>query len=93
MRRAPSLTSNFIFNLLSIYLVGPTLESDGRPIFPSGNALKYLGEYFDKNVDVSNPYDEDPQDIQTLSFSPTGDVLNGNVYEKDILDILEAYQP
>lgn len=65
----------------------------GNVIFPSGNALKYLGEYFDENVDVSNPYDEDPQDIQTLSFSPNGDVLNGNVYEKDILDILEAYQP
>jgi hypothetical protein len=65
----------------------------GNVIFPSGNALKYLGEYFDENSDVSNPYDEDPLDIQSLSFSPNGDVLNGNVYEKDILEILEAYQP
>ena len=68
--------------------VGP-----GNVIFPSGNALKYLAEYFDENADRSTPYDEDPENIRSLSFAENGDVLNGNVYEKDILDILEAYRP
>lgn len=66
---------------------------DGNVIFPSGNALKYLGEYFDKNTEYSNPYDEDSRDIRTISFSPNGDVLDGNVNEKEILEILKEYQP
>lgn len=65
----------------------------GNVIFPSGNALKYLGEYFDEGIEYSSPYDEDPRDIEAICFSPNGDVLNGNVHEKGILDILEAYQP
>jgi hypothetical protein len=28
-----------------------------------------------------------------VSFSPNGDVLNGNVYERDILEILRDYAP
>lgn len=66
---------------------------NGNVIFPSGNALKYLSEYFDEKIDYSSPYDEDPYDIRTISFSPNGDVLNGNVHDKDIIDILEAYRP
>ncbi len=65
----------------------------GNIIFPSGNALKYLGEYFDENTEYSSPYDEDPSDVRTISFSPNGDVLKGNVYQKGILDILNEYQP
>lgn len=65
----------------------------GNVIFPSGNALKYLREYFDKNVECSNPYDENPKDIRTISFSSNGDVLDGNIYKKGILDILNEYQP
>lgn len=65
----------------------------GNVIFPSGNALKYLREYFDEGIEYSSLYDEDPNDIQTISFSPNGDVLNGNIHDKDILDILEAYRP
>lgn len=65
----------------------------GNVIFPSGNALKYLGEYFDENVDYSSPYDENPRDVRTISFSPNGDVLNGNVYQKGIIDILNKYRP
>ena len=63
----------------------------GNVIFPSGNALKYLGEYFDENVEYSSPYDENPRDVRTISFSPNGDVLNGNVYQKGIIDILNKY--
>ena len=62
-------------------------------IFPSGNALKYLSDYFDKNGDYSTPYYEDPRDIRAIGFSPNGDVLNGNVYQDGILDILKRYQP
>ena len=65
----------------------------GNVIFPSGNALKYLGEYFEEGTVCSSPYDEDIFDIQAISFSPNGDVLNGNINDNDILDILEAYRP
>ena len=65
----------------------------GNVIFPSGNALKYLGEYFAETADCANPYDDDPCDIRTLSFAPNGDVLHGNVYHTDILTILKSYQP
>lgn len=64
----------------------------GNVIFPSGNALKYLGEYFDENIEYSSPYDENPKDIRTISFSPNGDVLDGNVYQKGIIDILNEYK-
>ena len=67
--------------------------ASGNVIFPSGNAIKYLGEYFDEDVEYTNPYDENPRDIKAISFSPNGDVLNGNVYQKNILDILDGYRP
>lgn len=65
----------------------------GNVIFPSGNALRYLGEYFGKNTECSNPYDENPRDIRTIGFSPNGDVLNGNIFRKSIMDILNEYNP
>ncbi len=63
---------------------------DGNVIFPEGNACKFLAEYF---VDArpENPYVEDPRDVRCVSFSPNGDVLGGNVYKTDILEILEQY--
>ncbi|MGN1131839.1 MAG: radical SAM protein [Ruminococcus sp.] len=66
-------------------------QSSGNVIFPSGNALKYLGEYFDKNIEYDNPYRENPKDMKTISFSANGDVLNGNIYKNSILEIMEAY--
>lgn len=68
-------------------------ENEGNIIFPSGNALKYLKEYFDKYGTVEDPYAEDPQDVRTVSFEPDGDVLGGNVYRQNILSILENYLP
>ena len=65
----------------------------GNIIFPYGNALKNLREYFGEDVKEFSPYEEDPKDIRTISFSPNGDVLGGNVYEKDILEILRTYDP
>ena len=64
--------------------------SDGNVIFPEGNALKYLAEYFTDEL-PENPYVEDPSDVRCVSFSPNGDVLNGNVYERDILEIIKNY--
>lgn len=67
--------------------------SEGNVIFPSGNALKYLAEYFDADKDYKNPYEENPEDIRTISVDPNGDVLGGNIYQDDILDIIEKYVP
>ncbi len=66
-------------------------SSDGNIIFPSGNAKKYLSKYFDKDKKYRSPYEENPEDIRTISFSPNGDVLNGNLYKNNILDILKTY--
>ena len=63
---------------------------DGNVIFPEGNALKYLAEYFTDEL-PENPYAEDPYDVHCVSFEPNGDVLGGNVYERDIIEILENY--
>ena len=66
--------------------------NEGNIIFPEGNALKYLAEYFTDNH-PENPYVENPRDVRCVSFSPNGDVLGGNVYRKDIMEILEDYNP
>lgn len=65
----------------------------GNIVFPSGNALKYLSEYFEAGITYSSPYEEDIFDVRAISFSPNGDVLNGNINDNDILDILELYRP
>ena len=65
----------------------------GNVIFPSGSALKYLREYFPENAAVFSPYEEDPRDVRSLSFSENGDVLNGNIYQTDVLEIIRDYQP
>lgn len=69
------------------------LTGSGNVVFPIGNARKYLREYFDENAVASSPYEEDPRDIRSISFSANGDVLNGNVYQADILEIIRAYRP
>ncbi|MGN0531634.1 MAG: radical SAM protein [Eubacterium sp.] len=66
--------------------------SSGNVIFPSGNALKYLGEYFDKDVEYDNPYSENPKGLKTISFSSNGDVLGENIYKTSILEIIKAYK-
>lgn len=68
-------------------------SSDGNIIFPSGNALKYLSEYFDTWQQPHNPYCDNPEDIHALCVSPNGDVLGGNIYQTDILEIINNYTP
>ncbi len=67
--------------------------SEGNTIFPEGNALIYLKEYFDQNPVVRNPYQEDPREIRSICVDPEGNVLGENIYRKDILDILSEYSP
>ncbi len=64
---------------------------EGNVVFPEGNARRYLAEYFKDNL-PENPYTEDPCDVRCLSFSPNGDVLGGNVYERDIMEIIKDYR-
>ncbi len=65
---------------------------EGNIIFPEGNALKYLAEYF-TDEHPQNPYAEDPRDVRCVSFEPNGDVLGSNVYEHDIMEIMKDYAP
>ena len=65
---------------------------EGNIIFPEGNALKYLSEYFTDEL-PENPYVEDTSDVRCVSFEPNGDVLGGNVYERDIMGIIRDYAP
>ncbi len=67
-------------------------ENEGNVIFPEGNARKYLAEYFTGDV-PENPYAEDPRNLRCVSFSPNGDVLDGNVYACGMMDILRNYAP
>ena len=66
--------------------------NEGNVIFPEGNARKYLAEYFTDNL-PENPYTEDPRDVRCVSFEPNGSVLGGNVYERDIMEIIGDYIP
>ena len=67
-------------------------ESEGNVVFPEGNALKYLAKYF-LDALPENPYVEDPRDVKCISFSANGDVLGGNVYKSDIIEIMNSYSP
>ena len=64
---------------------------EGNIIFPEGNALKYFAEYFRDETPI-NPYVEDARDVRCISFSPNGDVLDGNVYNTDIIEIIKHYK-
>ena len=66
--------------------------NEGNIIFPEGNALKYLSEYF-TDEHPENPYAEYSCDVRCVSFEPNGDVLGGNVYERDIMEIIKKYAP
>lgn len=78
--------------------------SDGNAIFPAGNAVVYLSEYYPKRpFDLEYqcgdaPYTEKLDGVSCLSISPDGDVMVccfviGNIYHEKILDIVKRYQP
>ena len=58
--------------------------SGGNIIFPSGNALKYLGEYFEKYGEPENPYVDNPEDVRCVSFNPDGTTQLGALFLEDI---------
>jgi MoaA/NifB/PqqE/SkfB family radical SAM enzyme len=78
--------------ILESFLDTEIAVGEGNVIFPEGNALKYLSEYFLGDI-PKNPYVEAPCDIRCISFSPNGDVLDGNVYKQDIMKIIKNYEP
>ena len=101
MRLSPawlvSITDDNSYNLetrkiLSAFTDMGIPVGDGNVIFPEGNALKYLAEYF-TDEPPENPYVEDARDVRCVSFSPNGDVLGGNVYTRDIMEIIKDYTP
>ena len=66
--------------------------NEGNIIFPEGNALRNLSDYFTDEL-PENPYAEDPCDVRCVSFEPNGDILGGNVYKCDIMEIIRDYSP
>ena len=66
--------------------------SEGNVVFPEGNALQYLAAYFIDGA-PKNPYAEDPCDVRTVSVGANGAVLGGNIYQRDIMEILKEYTP
>lgn len=89
---------NNVYNIRTRELIAQFAQtgasvSDGNVVFPAGNALKYFGEYFDLSKSEKNPYKQDPADIKAICFGANGDVLSGNVYKKDICEIINDYKP
>ncbi|MGB4464952.1 MAG: radical SAM protein [Eubacteriales bacterium] len=79
--------------ILSVFNEMGIPSSDGNVIFAAGNALKYLSEYFNSNEEYENEYTEKNSDIVAISVEPNGDVLDGNIYKSDIIDILQNCVP
>lgn len=77
--------------ILSVFTKEGYAIGEGNVIWPEGNAKKYLAEYFDADKEYVNPYEDDPNDIDTLCFNEKGDVLNGNIYKDDIMKIMDSY--
>ncbi|NLL72093.1 MAG: hypothetical protein GX237_01010, partial [Clostridiales bacterium] len=78
--------------------------SSGNNIFPEGNAIIYLADYFIKKpIDINfkcgdAPYTDDLESSNGISINPNGDVviccfIIGNIYKNNILDILADYNP
>ena len=78
--------------------------SHGNNIFPAGNAIKYLSDYFEKQpIDLNfkcgqAPYTTKLDEINEISVNPNGDIIVcsfpiGNLKEQNILDIISDYDP
>ena len=92
-----SATDNNQYNRKTIEIIGSFADmelplGEGNIIFPEGNALKYLAEYFTDEL-PKNPYKDDPCNVKCVSFEPNGDVLGGNMYERGIMEIIKDYVP
>ena len=91
--------------LLKIFFDMGIRASDGNNIFPSGNALKHLSEYFapPEKIDLSAPCGSAPytsrlDEIDCINISPNGNIEEcsitiGNIYNDDVLDVIDRYDP
>ena len=90
--------------LLNVFADKGIKISSGNNISPSGNALKYLAEYFSPpgQVDLSvpcgaAPYTSPLDEVSCLSINSDGTVQTclgiGNIYRDDILNIIDSYAP
>ncbi|MDD6811508.1 MAG: radical SAM protein [Lachnospiraceae bacterium] len=64
-------------------------ESDDNPY--NTRTKELLQDFIQDGIEYVNPYEDDPRDIQSISFNPNGDVFNGNIYQNCIMDILNSY--
>lgn len=92
-----SVTDNNPYNIKTREILGNFADmeipvGEGNIIFPEGNALKYFAGYFMDEL-PENPYKDDPCNAKCVSFEPNGDVLGGNVHERDIMEIIKDYAP
>ena len=90
--------------LLKIFTGKGIPASNGNNISLSGNALKYLAEYYpsQEKLDLSvpcgsAPYSSRPDDVDCINITPNGEVnacsVIGNIYHDDILNIIDNYDP
>lgn len=91
--------------LLKLFFDKEISACEGNNIFPSGNALKYLAEWFSPSgkIDLSVPCGSAPYTtrlnaISCFGINPNGDidvcsVTIGNIYRQDVLDIVIGYDP
>jgi MoaA/NifB/PqqE/SkfB family radical SAM enzyme len=91
--------------LLKLFAGKGIYASEGNDIFPAGRALKNFPEYFDPpgkpDISVpcgSIPYTSRLDDINSVNINPNGSVALcsvtiGNIYDADILDIVDNYDP
>jgi len=91
--------------LLKLFAKKGVNANEGNNIYPSDNALKYLGDYFSPpgKIDLSvlcgsTPYTTRLDNINCFGINPNGDVnlcsiTIGNIYNNDVLDIVDRYDP
>lgn len=68
-------------------------EGAGNIIFPQGNAIKYLSDYFENRKEFINPYEENPEDLKSISIEPDGKLFGKNINKENVLEILRGYIP
>jgi len=66
-------------------------EGVGNTVFPEGNAKIYLDKFFDKQKTYTNPYEENPNNLTSISINSDGSIFDGNIYDESIIEILERY--
>ena len=70
----------------------PHLHALNEKLMEKGQKICFMAEYFTDEL-PENPYTEDPRDVRCVSFEPNGNILGGNVYRKDIMEIIKDYAP